>query len=293
MDDAAAPLRDTLDRRRADDWALALASAGIDSRIDATGAGYRILVPAAERLRADRVLDAFDAENRPPASTEPASHDADEFSFAAIVVTVLLCIAFVITGPGEWEGVWFTRGAATAWRINQGEWWRAVTALTLHANFPHIVANAATLMIFGTPLCGLVGAGVGIWVLLLAGTAGNWLNAALRGAAHSAVGASTAIFGGIGALAAIQLIRRRRGAPVSALKAWAPLAAGLGLLGFLGTAPDSDVLAHLFGFAVGVLLGPAALRAAAWREHAALQLALSLAAALVVVACWIAAFTHA
>jgi membrane associated rhomboid family serine protease len=292
MDDAAAPLRVTLDQRRADDWALALASAGIDSRIDASAAGYRLLVPAAERIRADFVLDAFDAENLPPPVHEPEEFDTDGFSRAAFVVAALLCIAFVVTGPGEWNGIWFTRGAATAWRISQGEVWRAVTALTLHANFPHLVANAATLMIFGTALCGLVGAGVGIWVLLLAGTAGNWITALLHGSAHNAIGASTAIFGGIGALAAIQLIRRRRGARVSAWKAWAPLAAGLGLLGFLGTGPQSDVLAHLFGFAIGALLGPPALRAAAWRERHTLQLALSIAAGAAVVACWIAAFTR-
>lgn len=292
MDDATAPLRVTFDQRRADDWALALASAGIDSRIDASTSGYLVLVPATERVRADRVLDAFDAENRPPLPQEPEQGDADGSSLAAVVVAVLLCIAFVITGPGDWDGVWFKYGAATAWRIDQGEVWRAVTALTLHANFPHLVANAATLVIFGTALCGLVGAGVGIWVLLLAGTVGNWLTALLRGSAHSAVGASTAIFGGIGALAAIQLIRRRRGAAVSAWKAWAPLAAGLGLLGFLGTAPESDVLAHLFGFATGALLGPAALRAGVWRDRQTLQLALSLAAGAVVVISWVAAFTH-
>ena len=53
------------------------------------------------------------------------------------------------------------------------------------------------------------------------------------------------------------------------------------------------MLAHLFGFATGALLGPAALRAAGWRDRQMLQLALSLAAGAIVVIAWIAAFTRA
>ena len=123
--------------------------------------------------------------------------------------------------------------------------------------------------------------------MLLSGAAGNWLTAALRGAPHSAVGASTGIFGGIGGLAALELMRRRRGAAVSAWRAWAPIAAGLALLGFLGTSPQSDVLAHLFGFAVGALLGVSAFELQALRDRRGLQLrAVRRRRALTVVACW-------
>ena len=158
--------------------------------------------------------------------------------------------------------------------------------------FSHVVSNAITLIIFGGALCGLVGPGIGIWVMLLSGALGNWVTALLRGPHHSAVGASTAVFGGLGALAAIQLVRRRHGAPISAWRAAAPMAAGLGLLGFLGTAPEADVLAHLFGFIIGV---------AAWvfvvvsmralRERPGVQAALTVAAAGVIAASWGLAIT--
>jgi membrane associated rhomboid family serine protease len=286
----AAPLRVTADQRRVDDWALALASAGIDSRIDRSADGYALVVRPSEWEHADRVLIAFDAENRPRPAPPQEPPEAG-MSPAAIVAALLLCAFFVVTGPRDRGAAWFEHGAATALRINDGELWRTVTALTLHADFPHILSNAATLMVFGTALCGVLGGGVGIWVLLLSGATGNWLNAALRGAGHSAVGASTAVFGGVGALAAIQLIRRRRGAPMSAWTAWAPVAGGLALLGFLGTAPQTDVLAHLFGFAAGGLLGIMAFPTAVWRNRQGLQLALSLAAAALVAASWIAAFT--
>ena len=285
--EASQPLRVTRERQRADDWALALASAGIDARLDWSMQGYVVIVRERDRQRAYAVLDAFDDENRrPPPAAERFETGG---SAAALVIAALLCAFFVVTGPRDAGRAWFERGAALASRIAAGELWRTVTALTLHADFPHVLSNAVTMLIFGGALCGLVGAGTGAWLMLLSGAAGNWVTALVRGPPHSAVGASTAVFGAVGALAAIQLVRRRQGAGVPAWRVWTPIAAGLALLGFLGTAPESDVLAHLFGFAIGALLGVSAARARAWRQRAGLQLALAAAALLVVVACWVLA----
>src|SRR5262245_52343480 len=289
--DATAILRVTPDRRRADDWALALASAGIDSRIDPAANGCALLVRSADRDRADRVLTAFDVENpsRPALAVESP---AQPMPNGALILAVLLCAFFVVTGPRDADRYWFERGSAVASRIAAGELWRTVTALTLHADFPHILTNAITLIVFGTSLCSLLGTGVAVWVMLLSGAIGNWLTAILRGAPSSAVGASTGIFGAIGALAAIQLMRRRRGAPISPWRAWAPLAAGLALLGFLGTSPQADVLAHLFGFAVGAGLGLGAMRAESYRIGPGVQIALCLAAALLTTTCWALALSR-
>jgi membrane associated rhomboid family serine protease len=279
--------RVTSDRRRADDWVLALASAAIDARLDWGPAGYMVLVRGADRARADAVLDAFDAENRPrPVAAEVG---APGFSRGAIAVAVLLCAFFVVTGPRDAGSVWFARGSSVAARVAAGELWRCVTALTLHADFPHIVTNAVTLVLFGTALCAMLGTGIAVWLMLLSGAAGNWLTAVLRGAPYGAVGASTAIFGALGALAAVQVVRRRRGAPVPIWRAWMPVAAGLGLLGFLGTAPQSDVLAHLFGFGFGAGFGLVAVRFESWRDRTGIQSALAVAALGVVGACWIIA----
>jgi membrane associated rhomboid family serine protease len=215
--------RVTSDRRRADDWVLALASAAIDARLDWGPAGYMVLVRGADRARADAVLDAFDAENRPrPVAAEVG---APGFSRGAIAVAVLLCAFFVVTGPRDAGSVWFARGSSVAARVAAGELWRCVTALTLHADFPHIVTNAVTLVLFGTALCAMLGTGIAVWLMLLSGAAGNWLTAVLRGAPYGAVGASTAIFGALGALAAVQVVRRRRGAPVPIWRALMPVAA--------------------------------------------------------------------
>jgi len=284
--DGEPPLRVAADHRTVEEWALALTSAGIDFSIAETAQGAELYVAANDRTRAAGVLAAYDAENR-PLEPQPAEHDGS--SYGAYVAAVLLAAFFSVTGPRDAGRQWFDRGAASGARIAQGEIWRTVTALTLHADAVHILGNAITLIIFGSSVCGALGTGVGVWVMLLAGVLGNAAAAALRSTPYSSVGASTSIFGGIGALAAIQLVRRRRGIAISRWRMWAPVGAGLALLGFLGTSAESDILAHLFGFLAGMALAFPAMRAIAVRDRGGIQAALSVVALGVVVGCWIRA----
>ena len=288
MVELSPPLRSAADRRRIDEWALALASAGIDAHVGETTDGWDLRVRAADWTRAAAALAAYDVEN-PQRATTPADPLVGGRSYGAYLAAVVLAGFFAVSGPRSATSRWFERGAAVASRIEAGELWRTVTALTLHADGPHIVGNVATLIIFGTPVCNALGTGVGLWLMLIAGALGNGLAAALRGAPSSSVGASTAIFGAIGALATIELVRRSRGAGVSRWRVWAPVAAGLALLGFLGTSPQADVIAHLFGFAVGLLAAAPALRLLPLRAHREFQAGLSLAAAGAVAACWLRA----
>jgi membrane associated rhomboid family serine protease len=179
-------------------------------------------------------------------------------------------------------------GGAAAALIREGEVWRTITALTLHANIAHVTANAVAGAIFGTALMRIVGPGLGIVLLLLSGAGGNLITALVRSSHHVAVGASTSIFGVVGTLAGIQLTHRRRASP-SQWRAWAPLAAGMALLAWLGTGAESDVLAHGFGFLVGAALGVALPRFVPRPPAARAQHALILCAALIVAASWILA----
>jgi MYXO-CTERM domain-containing protein len=89
----------------------------------------------------------------------------------------------------------------------------------------------------------------------LAGAFGNALNAALRPAEHSAIGASTAVFGALGLLAACAWRQRRR-FEVGRLRRWTPIIGGVLLLGYTGTGGErTDVLAHVTGFLSGVATG--------------------------------------
>ena len=103
----------------------------------------------------------------------------------------------------------------------------------------------------------------GSLAVLASGIVGNVANAFWHHASgngdHGSIGASTAVFGAIGLLAASQLVLDRAHAPKSAprrmLDVLAPLVGGLALLGALGSSERADLGAHLFGFLSGVVLG--------------------------------------
>ena len=178
MDDPQV-VRSAAQRRTVDDWNLALIAMGIEARIDwSPQHGYLLIVAGDAAPRAYAALDAYDDENRP----RPAPRSLPEYGsgIAGALLAAALCALFVFTGPRANGHPWFAAGSADAARMQAGEWWRAVTALTLHDDFPHILSNAVVLLIFGSSLCTVVGPGTGLWLMLLSGTAGNLLNVLLR-----------------------------------------------------------------------------------------------------------------
>jgi len=97
--------------------------------------------------------------------------------------------------------------------------------------------------------------GVGWLMVLFSGMAGNLLNAYMYESAHVSIGASTAVFGAIGILTGYQGVKYKR-TPEKMKTVWVPLACGLALLGLLGSGEgDVDIMAHLFGFFCGTLIG--------------------------------------
>ena len=89
---------------------------------------------------------------------------------------------------------------------------------------------------------------------------GNLLVAFFYRGAHISVGASTAIFGALGVLGGLQFVRWLAGrrAPGGRRRALSVIAACLGVFAMLGVGAKNgttDVLAHLFGMASGLVLG--------------------------------------
>jgi membrane associated rhomboid family serine protease len=203
----------------------------------------------------DDVLEDED-EEPPPESGEPfPEHGGGKL--AGLVMVGALVVAFLATGTREAAGHAFRAGSADAGRILHGEIWRAVTALTLHADTAHLVANATAGALLGTAVCRTLGGGLGAVLLVAAGAVGNLLNAVVRGPGHVSVGASTAVLGAVGLLSGLAFVRTHRAAE-RRRRAWVPLAAGLALLGMLGADPQTDLGAHLWGFVAGVALGAGA-----------------------------------
>ncbi len=260
-------LRTTTDRSRARDWALALAAERIGARLTREASGYTLWVAERDVDRAEGLVQAFEAENSPLAPSpsppgRPTVRGGSPFQGALAVVT-LMVMFFAATGPRDGGSPWFAQGSADAARIIAGEPWRVVTALTLHADWAHVLSNAATGLFLLTALGRNVGAGVAFALSVSAGAGGNVLNAALRSAPHISVGASTAVFGMVGILSGLSIVRRReRNEDVRRVAL--PVVGALGILAMIGTAGDRvDVWAHLFGLLVGLPIGIVT----AWRFH--------------------------
>jgi membrane associated rhomboid family serine protease len=245
-------------QREADDWVLVLHSEGIEAESRRTPDGFVVETPPEEAQRARALLATWERENR--REPEPPPEPLPPFPWLTMAALAGAMLGFfALTGPRAGESEWFTAGAARSTRIQAGEWWRAVTALTLHADAGHVIGNVLAATLFAGSVCRRFGSGVGLAALVAAGVLGNLANAFFRSGGHSSVGASTAVFAGVGVLAAEALVRRR--APTGGRLA--PLGAGLGILAMLGTSERADVWAHFFGLAAGCALGvPLALRVA-------------------------------
>ena len=282
-------VRVTPSRQRADEWAVVLAAAGTPYWLRRRLDGWAVIVPADAVPSALASLAAYDQENaKESTSRRDDSTPSRPMTIVGAVVALLLIGFFAITGPRAAHSTWFERGSADATRMMAGEWWRAITALTLHADAPHLAGNAAATVVLVTAVCWQLGPGVGLWLLLLAGAGGNAITAAVQGGDHVSVGASTATFGAIGILAALRIIGGR--ATTGSRKSWVVIAASLALLAFLGTGPHVDLLAHLFGFLLGLGLGLIAALTIRSIPPAPVQWLLATAAAAAVVGAWRVAF---
>jgi rhomboid protease GluP len=283
-----------LSERRVRRWALVLDARNIPCRIESGGMGWRLLVPA-EYFRAARTeLRLFEEENRGWPPPEPPANPLIDNRLATLSVLILLAtfhnftrldLSFLGYHPVDWVDI----GRAHAGKILGGEWWRLVTALTLHADWFHLFSNLTLGGLFIVWLCRDLGSGPAWCLLLGAGILGNLANAFVQSPEHSSVGASTLVFGAVGILAALSVVRyRRTGKKRRAL----PVAAALALLALLGTeGKNTDLGAHLFGFVFGIGLGFGAeyLVERYGRPGRRLNALLALASATVVGAAWWAA----
>jgi rhomboid protease GluP len=281
-DDSDALLRATANPTQAGDWALVLAAAGIGYRLDQREGRFVLAVAGADLPAAETALAGFDAEG--PIRPDPPAPDAGA-SALGIFSAIALGAMFWVAGPSAPGSRWFQAGAASAERIASGQWWRALTALTLHADLLHLAGNVVAALIFVSAVGRWLGGGLGALVILTAAAAANLLTAAVHRTAFVSVGASTATFAALGLCAGLQVVRRLRGG-ARRKYAWVPLGAGLGLYAMLGVGPGADTYAHLFGLGFGAAIGSAAALGDIRPPRMAVQLLLGGAALAVMAGSW-------
>jgi rhomboid protease GluP len=277
-------------RPLAEQYALVLTATGIRSWIAPDGEFLVLYVAHEDAARADGELAAYDRENREPPPGRVWSPPALPRVEVALVYWAVLLFFFAAARNEAFSFDWLGEGAAQAGLMLKGEWWRAVTALCLHASGAHLLGNLVFGAVFLMLLAQVAGAGVASLSMVAAGAAGNVVSALVQSPAHTSIGASTAIFASLGLLAALRQARGRDHAH-SALRNWTPVAGGLALLAFLGfSGENTDVLAHVLGFASGIAAGWLLARLDRdWTVDQGLQWKCAGAVAAVLASAWIAA----
>ncbi|MHB8814636.1 MAG: rhomboid family intramembrane serine protease [Steroidobacteraceae bacterium] len=287
MIDAGVEVYRSFWRRDCEDRAFMLGAVGIASAIVARGDDFGLEVAEPDAHRALAQLTQYEAENRPP-QPQPPPPPLHRNAWAGCLgyAAWLLGVAYVISN-GLVRLDAFHTGELDAARVQAGQWWRAWTALTLHLSGPHLAANLAAGVWFGYLAGRQLGVGVAWLLIVTGGGIANLLEGLFGPPWHQSVGASTAVFTALGLMSAFTWRERLR-LPQRWVQRWGPLVAGICLLGWLGTAgKETDIMAHLLGFGIGLLLGAsAALPAVSRRLHEARQWPAGLAAIAIMAAAW-------
>ncbi|MCH8241558.1 MAG: rhomboid family intramembrane serine protease [Planctomycetes bacterium] len=242
-------------RRDCSEYALVLRAAGIDYLVQKEARELTLVVAAEDAARARAELDAYARENVDQHVHAETVHPQSDgwlgvFGYVAVVVLVTY-----LDHQNTFAADWSEAGKTQAGLIRDGQWWRVVTALTLHADLFHLLSNVVFGSLFGLFAGQMLGSGLAWASILAAGAMGNLLNALIRHGAHTSVGASTAVFAALGLVAGYAW-KRRSYPNEPKLARWAPLVGAVVLLSYLGTGGvRTDVAAHVMGFLSGMLLG--------------------------------------
>ncbi len=271
-------------------WSLVLQAADIQHGLRHGEAGWQLLVAEENISRATEELRLFSEENRnwPPERAARSEREGIvENSPPVLPVMGALVVFHAITGGWEAHSHWFASGALDRVRVmSDGQWWRLITALTLHADSVHLLGN----MFFGGllvySLCRHLGSGIAWFSVLLTGVLANGVNVFFHDDPYHSVGFSTAVFGMVGMLSGMRLRR---------IGGWQEMVLALGsaasLLALMGSSGErTDLGAHFWGVGVGFLVGMilAALGLAGKRVLAPLgQWLLFIGSLAIVFGCWL------
>lgn len=190
----------------------------------------------------------------PGALPLPGAHRTPVVTSVILAVNAVLWLLMTVAGGSTNPDVLLRFGAMFGPYIAAGEYWRLFTAMFLHVGILHLLLNSFGLLIFGRMLERLFGHTRFFTVYVISGLAGSTTSFMFNAAAVGA-GASGAIFGILGALAAFFAARRDILGAVGRQNLYGILLlAGINL--FIGlTTPRIDNWAHIGGFVAGMALG--------------------------------------
>ncbi|MBP3737270.1 MAG: rhomboid family intramembrane serine protease [Lachnospiraceae bacterium] len=178
------------------------------------------------------------------------------------VTAVLVAVNILLFAPQlvsqRLDAMLYEAGALNPTLVLQGgEYYRILTAMFLHADVNHLASNMIILYFVGVQVEKRLGRISYFLLYLLSGVIGNMVSIALQqmhGESFYSIGASGAVFGVVGAMAAI-MIRNRKYIRRSDMTR---MLIGVGYSIYLGfQSRSTDNAAHIGGFIAGVIIAGA------------------------------------
>ena len=273
------------------EFSLVLEAKDIEHETREGESSWILSVPSAALSRAHDEITRYSAERSVPRSVPDVIKPRTGAAIGAIAYVSILLLTAYCAGNGWFGADWLSIGDLQA--ATPSQWWRAVTALTLHLDQEHLLGNLLFGVIAGIAAARLLGDGVAWASILGAAALANYAEMLIAPVTHRAVGASTAVFAALGLLAGMAW-RQRLSLRERLWYRWAPLIAGICLLTLLGAGnAHVDILGHALGFIFGIAVGWIYARADIPNHRGRrLQILAGAGATLLVGVAWLLALTH-
>jgi rhomboid protease GluP len=273
------------------EYSLVLEARGIEHETAEDESSWVLSVPVGMRHRAYEELGRYSVERGVRRSVPEVIQPRSGAAIGVILYILILLLTAYCAGNATFGADWLSLGSLDAGA--RGEWWRAVTALTLHLDQEHLLGNVLFGAVAGVAASRLLGPGVAWASILAAAALANYAEILVSPITHRAVGASTAVFAALGMLSGMAW-RQRLTLRERLWYRWAPLIAGICLLTLLGAgSAHVDVLGHALGFLFGLSLGWVYVRSGVSNNRdQRVQLIAGLGAVLLVCAAWAFALTR-
>ena len=275
------------------DRSLVLHSLDIPCEIVFDEAQYQLVVPETYAEKARYELWQYQQENVKTHPESPRIEVVYQNSTPGIVGYVaVISVVALLAGEAAFDFNWFVAGRVDGVLIRTGEWWRTVTALTLHSGLRHFAGNLGFGILFGVMAGRIIGPGVTWFAVVLSSSLANFINTLLLDSTHRSIGASTAVFATLGLLAGF--VWR---AKLMAQDRWpyriGPIVGGLALLAYTGSGDaNTDVGAHVVGFFCGFVTGTALTLVYRFIPKPRVQIGAGFLAIATLIVAWVVALQH-